>query len=72
VTDVREKAIILFSLRKCHSSGFSCGQRALADYFGRHRVRFANARRRLIELEYFKPVRQADRSDVQMVPKKAR
>jgi hypothetical protein len=33
---------------------------ALADNFGRHRVRFANARRRLIELEYFKPVRQAE------------
>jgi hypothetical protein len=50
---------------------FMCAN-ALADNFGRHRVRFANARRRLIELEYFKPVRQADRSDVQMVPKKAR
>ena len=33
---------------------------ALTDNFGQHHVRFANARRRLIELEYFKLVRQTE------------
>jgi Primase C terminal 1 (PriCT-1) len=39
---------------------FMCAN-GLAETFGWHRIRFANTRRRLIELGYFIPIRQAGR-----------
>ena len=58
-----QDAFFLLAFLRAHQGPdamFMCAN-GLADKFGWHRIRFANARRRLIELKYFIPIRQAGR-----------
>jgi hypothetical protein len=62
IVDDQDALILLAFLRRHQgpAATFMCAN-GLAETFGWHRVRLANARRRLIELGYFKPIRQAGR-----------
>ncbi len=56
-----QDAFFLLAFLRAHQgpdATFMCTNR-LGDRFGWHRIRLANARSRLIEMGYFKPVRQA-------------
>jgi hypothetical protein len=58
-----QDAFFLLAFLRAHQgpwATFMCAN-GLAEKFGWHRVRFANARRRLIELGYIRPLRQAGR-----------
>jgi Bifunctional DNA primase/polymerase, N-terminal len=58
-----QDAFFLLAFLRAHQgpdATFMCTN-SLGDKFGWHRIRLANARHRLIELEYFIPIRQAGR-----------
>jgi hypothetical protein len=63
-----QDAFLLLAFLRAHQgpdSTFMCAN-GLAERLGWHRIRLANARRRLIELGYFKAIRNAGRGNPAM------